>query len=148
MMTPPRYDYAAVPLNARGREVADDWDPAADDAAGLQCKLYGAPGVMRVPGRVHIEWASDNELKVEFDAGTQTRNFRAGEPPATSEKTWQGVSTAKWEFDATSMPVARAGEGGGGRGGGGRPRVRNGTLKVVTTNLKAGYLRSNGVPYS
>ena len=50
MMTPPRYDYAAIPLNADGRHVADNWDPAADEAAGQQCKIYGAAAVMRSPG--------------------------------------------------------------------------------------------------
>jgi hypothetical protein len=29
-----------------------------------------------------------------------------------------------------------------------QPPVRNGTLKVVTTRMKPGYLRKNGVPYS
>jgi hypothetical protein len=28
------------------------------------------------------------------------------------------------------------------------PAVRGGTMKVVTNNLRAGYLRKNGVPYS
>ena len=42
MMTPPRYDYAAVPMNADARRVADNWDPAADEAGGQQCKVYGA----------------------------------------------------------------------------------------------------------
>jgi hypothetical protein len=154
MMTPPRYDYAAVPLNSRGREVADDWDPVADEQAGLQCKWYGAASIARVPGRVRISWANDNDLQLEFDAGTQTRHLRWSPPgeggahaAASSEKTWQGVSTATWEFDTTSMPRVRA-AGGGGRGGGGGPRVRNGSLKVVTTGMKAGYLRRNGVPYS
>ena len=40
------------------------------------CRVYGAGGSMRVPGRLHITWADDNTLKVEMDAGTQTRLFR------------------------------------------------------------------------
>ena len=28
---------------------------------------------MRLPGRLHITWQDDNTLKIETDAGTQTR---------------------------------------------------------------------------
>ena len=141
MMTPPRGDYAAVPLNAEGRRVADNWDPKADEADGLQCKVFGAPSVTRLPGRLNISWTDDNTLQVGTDAGTQTRALRWGGPAAGSEHTWQGHSSAIWEFPASSAPGAE----GGGRGG---PRARSGQLKVVTTNLRAGYLRKNGVPYS
>ena len=143
MMTPPRYDYAAIPLSAFGRQVADDWDPAADDAAGLQCKMYGAAAGIRNPGRLNISWADDNALQVQLDAGTQTRVLRYGAKPATGEPTWQGQSSALWEFPEGMAP----GAGGGGRGGrGARPAA--GMLKAVTTKMRAGYLRKNGVPYS
>jgi hypothetical protein len=46
MVTPPKGDYASVPLNAEGRKVADAWDPVKDEAAGEQCKAYGAPGLI------------------------------------------------------------------------------------------------------
>mgnify|MGYP003694748303 CR=1 FL=1 len=36
----------------------------------------GAAGVMRAPGRIHITWQDDNALKVETEAGTQTRIVR------------------------------------------------------------------------
>src|SRR6516164_1815309 len=36
MVTPPKGDYPSIPLNAEGRRVADAWDPAKDEAAGLQ----------------------------------------------------------------------------------------------------------------
>src|SRR5579863_3889141 len=39
-MFPNKGDYAGVPLNAEGRRVANAWDPAKDEAAGLQCKGY------------------------------------------------------------------------------------------------------------
>jgi len=54
MITPPKGDYTSIPLNAEARKVADAWDPAKDEAAGEQCKSYGAPALMRVPGRLHI----------------------------------------------------------------------------------------------
>jgi hypothetical protein len=136
MVTPPKGDYASVPLNPEGRRVADTWDPAKDEAAGLECKSYGAAALMRVPTRVHITWADDNALKVETDAGTQTRQFHFGQTqPPSGEAGWQGFSAANWEF------------AGGGRGGRGGP-PRGGSLKVVTTHLRPGYLRKNGVPYS
>jgi hypothetical protein len=136
MVTPPKGDYASVPLNPEGRRVADTWDPAKDEAAGLQCKSYGAAALMRVPTRVRITWADDNALRVETDAGTQTREFHFGQTqPPSGDAGWQGFSAANWEF------------AGGGRGGRGGP-PRGGSLKVVTTHLRPGYLRKNGVPYS
>src|SRR5215470_1872224 len=46
---------------------------AAPPPNGEQCRVYAAGGSMRVPTRVHITWADDNTLKVEMDAGNQTR---------------------------------------------------------------------------
>ena len=61
----------------------------------------------------------------------------SGAPP---ERTWQGVSAAEWVKQAQSR-----GRGFGGRGGAG---ASGGTLQVVTTQMRSGYLRKNGVPYS
>jgi len=131
MVTPAKGDYASVPLNPEGRKMADTWDPAKDEAAGNQCKSYGAAAVMRVPGRVRVSWQDDETMKVETDAGTQTRLFRfKGTPDPGGD--WQGSSMSSWE------------KVGGGRAG----PVRGGSMKVVTTKMKAGYLRKNGVPYS
>jgi hypothetical protein len=86
-----------------------------------------------VPGRLHITWQDSDTLRIETDAGKQTRLFRfsrgvsAAAPPGP--RSWQGESTATWE-------PATGGDGGGG------------SLRVVTTNLRDGYLRKNGVPYS
>jgi hypothetical protein len=124
MVTPPKGEYGAVPISAAGRKIADAWDPAKDEAAGDQCKAYGAAAIMRMPGRLHIIWEGDNALRIDTDAGTQTRNFRfnAPAPQASSPRTWQGHSAAQWQAQ--------------------------GNLKVVTTQMRAGYLRKNGVPYS
>src|SRR5215831_18767408 len=160
MVTPPKGDYASVPLNAAARAVADKWDPAADEAAGNACKSYGAANIMRTPGRLHISWQDDSTLKIETDAGQQTRLLHftpatgSAQPAANAEPSWQGYSQATWEL-AGVTPGAGGGRGGGG-GGGGRgaaaggppPAARGGSLKVVTTHLKEGYLRKNGVPYS
>ena len=134
MVTPPKGDFPSVPLNAEARKVAESWDPARDTAAGEQCKSYGAGNIMRVPGRVRFSWENDTTLKVETEAGTQTRLFTFGPAqPLPAERTWQGVSRAQWQI-----------VGGGRRGG----AARGGSLTVVTTNLRAGYLQKNGVPYS
>jgi hypothetical protein len=136
MVTPPKGDYLGVPLNAAGRKIADAWDPAKDEADGEQCRNYGAANIMRQPGRIHITWQNDETLKVEADAGTQTRTYYFGAPPGRGGD-WQGVSKASWEF----TPVGGFGFG--------PPRIApGGSLKVVTSNLKPGYLRKNGVPYS
>jgi hypothetical protein len=120
-------------------KVADAWNPDADTAAGLQCKSYGAPAIMRIPGRLHITWQDDETLRVEADAGTQVRSYRfTRTPPAATELSWQGVSTAEWQTP----------RGARGRGAATADPPRNGSLKVTTTRLKAGYLRKNGIPYS
>src|SRR6476661_129199 len=67
MVTPIKGDFASIPLNPEGRKAGEAWDPAKDEAAGLQCKAYGAPALMRIPGRVHITWQDDDTLKLETD---------------------------------------------------------------------------------
>jgi len=135
MVTAPKGDHPGLPLNAEGNRVANAWDPAKDEAAGEQCKAYGAAGVMRAPGRLHITWDGEDGLKLETEAGTQTRLFRFGAAPAAAaEPSWQGTSAASWEM------------AGGGRGRG-RGGPTGGDLKVVTTRMKPGYLQKNGVPY-
>jgi hypothetical protein len=136
-------DWASVPVNPAAKKVMNDWDPAKDEAAGHQCRAYGAAAIMRMPGRLHITWQEENTLKVEADAGTQTRilNF-GGKPPENAQPSWQGYSMARWETGFS--PV-------GGQlplGLGPRQGVRSRSLEVSTTNLKPGYLRKNGVPYS
>src|SRR5437660_115998 len=84
MVTPAKGDYLSIPINPAAEKVADAWDPAKDDAAGEQCKSYGAPGLMRAPTRLNITWQDDNTLKVQTDYGTQTRLLHFGNwtPPA------------------------------------------------------------------
>ena len=98
MLTPAKGDITSVPLNPVGRKTAEAWDPAKDEAAGEQCKAYGAPGLMRLPTRLHITWQDDNTLKVETDEGTQTRLFHfAGKLPPGQAASWQGYSAAEWD---------------------------------------------------
>ena len=130
MLTPLKGDYQGIPLNAESRKLADTWDPAKDEAAGEQCRSFGAPNLMRLPGRIHITWQDDQTLKLETDAGMQTRTFSFGSAQGQGGD-WQGVSQASWDM----IPA-------------GRGQTPAGSLKVVTTRLKPGYLRKNGVPYS
>ena len=135
MVTPPKGNIDYVPVNAEGRGAANNWDPAKDEAAGEQCRGYGAGGIMRLPVRLHITWQDERTLKMDIDAGTQTRIFHFGAPaPANVEATLQGYSAADWQLP------------GGGRGAP-QPGPRFGQLHVVTTHLRPGYLRKNGVPY-
>jgi hypothetical protein len=139
MVTPAKGDYASVPLNEEGKKVADSWDPARDETAGEQCKSYGAAGLMRVPGRLHILWDDDTTLRVDTDAGTQTRIFHFGAAKSQGvASTWQGYSEAIWE----PMPAGRSNFGALDQ------QKPAGALRVVTTHLRPGYLRKNGVPYS
>ena len=128
MVMPAKGDYQGVPLTPAARKIADSWDPAKEAASGEPCKAYGAPAILRVPGRLHITWQDDQTLKLETDAGQQTRLFHFGAWKSPGgPRTLQGDSVAEWE--------------GGGRG------ATDGSMKVTTTNLKAGFLRKNGVPY-
>ena len=137
-MFPTKGDYGAAPLNAEARKIADAWDTAKDAASGEQCKGYAAPVVMRVPGRLHVTWQDDLTLKIETDAGKQTRVFHFANQPQAQGEEWQGISKAEWD-------LGNAGAGGFFAGGGG-PRA--GSLKVVTTKMRPGYVTRNGAPYS
>jgi hypothetical protein len=138
MVTPPKGDFPGLPLNAEGRRVAMAWDPATDGS----CLAYGAAGLMRMPGRLRITWENANTVKVETDAGTQTRRLIFSAPADTSrEKSLQGFSAATWER-AAGGPVPGGGAVGPGAGSAG------GSLRVVTTGLSGGWVRKNGVPYS
>jgi hypothetical protein len=134
MVTPALGDYQGVPMTGDAKKVADAWDPAKDEAAGEQCKSYGAPAIYRIPEHLHFTWQDDQTLRLDTDTGTQTRLFHFGNWKAPGgAPTVQGDSLASWE-------ITRPNENG--------PDPANGSMKVATTHFKAGYLRKNGVPYS
>ena len=132
MLTPPKGNADFLPVTAEARRVMGEWDPARDEAAGEACRAYGAGGVMRLPGRLHVTWENDTTLKMDLDAGTQTRRFQFGAQAAAGEPSWQGSSVARWQ-----LPAGR-----------GRGPATTGQLVVTTNRLRPGYLRKNGVPYS
>jgi hypothetical protein len=136
MITPPVGDAASIPLNGKGRTVTAAWDLERDRRDGNLCKPYGPPGLIRQPTRLRIDWEDAETLRLEFDAGNQTRllHFTPTEPGARS---LQGYSEANWFRQMQSRGVFGA-----------RTPATGGSLQVHTTNLTAGYLRPNGVPYS
>jgi hypothetical protein len=143
MVTPAKGDFASIPLNAEGRKVGNAWDPAKDEAAGEQCRSYGAPALMRIPGRLHITWPDDNTLQIDADQGTQTRLLHfGGRQPQGAAASWQGYSAAQWEPPVRGVQSPQQGLGATREGARGR------SLEVVTTNFRPGYLRKNGPPYS
>jgi hypothetical protein len=165
MITPPKGDYFGIPVNEASKKVADAWDPSKDEAAGEQCKTYGAANFMRIPGRLHITWENDNTLKVEMDNGQQTRLYHFGDwkPAPGTRPSWQGDSVARWDWPGqTTRTDARgslglqafgAGAIGAGEFGALGPapqttKPTTGSMTAITRNLRAGYLRKNGVPYS
>jgi hypothetical protein len=84
---------------------------------------------MRIPGRLHITKPDEKTLRMDLDAGTQTRIFHFGDWKSPGgEATWQGESMASWITSGDASAT--------------------GGLKVVTRHMRAGYLRKNGVPYS
>lgn len=137
MLTPPKGDYASIPLSPAGKKAADTWDVSQDGS----CKAYGVGGLMRMPTRVRISWTSNDSLMIESDAGQQIRtlHFKKDALPPAGNKTLQGRSLATWEY---------AKRIGGGMGFGGGQRIPGGSLSVVTTDVQSGWVRRNGVAYS
>lgn len=139
MLTAPKGDSGSLPVNPEGRKMAANWDAGADKAAGLACRTNGAAGNIRRPGRLHISWADEQTLRIDFSAGDQTRRLSFGGQPGqdTTEATWQGHSLAQWTKQRNWQQFAP-------------PTIApiGGTLKVVTTRMRSGYLQSNGFPYS
>lgn len=132
-MVTPRKGYVrggGIHLTPEGTKLTNMWDPARDEAAGEQCKGYGAVGVTRLPGKVRLSWQDDNTLKAEFEAGNQVRLFRFGAAAPSGAPTWQGHSIAQWE-----RAVSQSGQ-------------REGNLKIMTTQLRPQYARKNGLPVS
>ena len=146
MPPPVKGDYETIEqvMNAEARKVADSWQPSMEG----RCEAYGVGGIMRMPGRLRITWQDDSTLKIETDAGAQTRllHFLAAGPSggaaaaAKPARTLQGTSVAEWQRGGGQQDAFL------GRGvGSAAPRW--GGLTVTTTNMLAGWLRPNGVPY-
>jgi hypothetical protein len=152
MVTPQRAangqaDVGSIPANAAARQAANAWDPAKEGA----CEAYGVGGLMRMPGRLKISWQDDNTLKIESDAGQQTRLLHFAPPGAPAltasgqQRTLQGYSIAEWQRSGGALDAFGPGLAPEGGGRGSAPRW--GSLKVTTSNMLPGWLSRNGVPY-
>jgi hypothetical protein len=147
MVVPGSGEYAAIPINIRGKQAADAWRAAPDEAAGKQCEAYGAAVLMRNPERLHITWQDANTLRVDTDKGMQTRLLHfpprpSGGAPAplmaphtNAPPSWQGQSVALWPPGGFvgGAPTANA------------PHPES--FEVMTDDMLPGLLRKNGVPY-
>ncbi len=141
MVVPIKGDFASVPLNPQGRNAANSWDPSKDKSAEDECKAYGAASIMRVPGRLHIYWQDGNTLRIDTDSGMQTRLLHfTGAPPTPGTLELQGYSAASWD----GVPPMR---GRGQSEPNADPDAKKGYLRVITTHMRPGYLRRNGIPY-
>ena len=69
MVTPPKGDYASIPSTRRRKRSPTAGTRRQGRRRANACKAYGAPGLMRLPGRLRITWQDDTTLKVETDAG-------------------------------------------------------------------------------
>src|SRR5215470_16223059 len=152
MMTPPKGDYAQVPLNAAARKIADQFNPDLYGGARFQtsqiidCRAYGAAALMHMPTRLlHFTPGKPNG---NIEQALRNGEIGGGHEPASM----QGYSIAAWEqpyrFNQTTFQRGVVGRGGGlgqNRTGEVQP---GGSLGVVTTDLAPGWLRRNGVPYS
>ena len=168
MVVPGKGEFSGIPLNLAAKQYSDAYDAEKETAAGNACMAYGAPALMRMPLRLHITWENANTLRVETDAGQQTRLLHFDAAATRGAPSRQGDAKATW---LTVVPTFLGGARGGLQGGappgaggpsgvgappgaggpGGAPppaRAQFGTLQVLTDNLLPGLLRKNGVPYS
>jgi hypothetical protein len=127
---PPPGDYTGLPINEAARYRADAWDADLVSELEHQCIPHPAPYSMRGPANLSIHAQLDSSTGrllayiIDGTFGGASRTIWMDGRPHPSKfaaHTWAGFSTGAWEGD---------------------------TLKVVTTHVKAGYLRRNGVMFS
>ena len=123
-------DYAGLPINEAGRMMAETWDADILAVPEHQCKPHPADYSPRGPANLRI-WKEVDTATQQVIALRTHISWQAPErtiwmdgrphPDEFAAHTWQGFSTGAWDG-----PV----------------------LKVVTTHLKKGWIRRNGVPRS
>jgi hypothetical protein len=127
---PPVGDYAGLPINDAARFMADAWEASILSVPEHQCKPHPADYSPRGPANLRISKEVDTATQEVIALHTHI-SWQAPErtiwmdgrshPDEFAAHTWQGFSTGEW-----IGPV----------------------LKVVTTHLKKGWIRRNGVPRS
>ena len=110
MVTPPKGDYASVPLNAEGRRVADTWDPSKDGLVrGLR---RGRPDAHARPPAHHVgrrQHAEDRERRRPADAAAALRRGAAAERRARrcrATRPRSGSAALRWAPAASAASAA------------------------------------------
>lgn len=147
MVLPQRGDYVGVPLSLAAKQFADSWNRAADEAAGKQCEAYGAGAIMLIPEHLRIQWQDENTLKVQSDAGMQTRLLRFTSERSSEPASWQGQSAAHWILQPPEQGGDLSRKALGFNIASKQKSVPMGQLGIETTDMLPGLLRKNGLPY-
>ncbi|HLK51713.1 MAG TPA: MBL fold metallo-hydrolase [Bryobacteraceae bacterium] len=123
-------DYIGLPINDAARFRAESWDASIQTLPEWQCRPHPSDYGSRGPADLRV-WKDVDPVTQRVVAYHTHVQWQAQErtiwmdgrahPPADAVHTWQGFSTGKWEGPQ---------------------------LTVVTTHLKEGYVRRNGVPRS
>jgi glyoxylase-like metal-dependent hydrolase (beta-lactamase superfamily II) len=123
-------DYSGLPINSAARLFADSWDASRLTLQEHQCRVHVAPYIYHGPLNLRIWEEKDPEtqqliaIKNYISTYEQTRTIWMDGRPHPSPyapHTFMGFSTGRWDGHS---------------------------LTVVTTHLKQGWLRRNGVPES
>ena len=122
-------DYLGIPINDAARLRAAAWEASIQTLSEWQCRPHSADYIWRGPSNLKIAKEVDPVSReiVAFHAEWLRSVDRPvylddrPHPSPNAPHTWAGFSTARWEGDM---------------------------LTVVTTHLKEGYVRRNGLPRS
>jgi hypothetical protein len=127
---PDMVEYHGIPINEAGRLRGLSWSSSLLSLPEHQCKPHPSDYAHRGPGEMRI-WREIDSVTQEVIAIHTRLRWQAPErtiwmdgrphPPEYARHTWQGFSTGRWEGDV---------------------------LVVMTTHLKAGWFRRNGLARS
>ena len=144
MVTPLKGDSASVPINQAAKKIVNDVG-SGEGRSGRQPvqelrragdHARAGPAAHHLAGRQHAE---DRNRRGHADAAPAFRRQAAGQ---RSRRAGRAIRSRDWE---NRPPIPSAGSP---LGLGPAAGLRSRSLEVATTNLKPGYLRKNGVPYS
>jgi len=123
-------DYTSMPINDAARMKADSWDAQKLEMVEHECDPHPPDYAVRGGGDIRL-WPDVDPFTQGVLDWRMTTRYRLAErtiymdgrphPSENAPHTWQGFSTGEWEADM---------------------------LKVITTHLKEGQIRRNGVPRS
>jgi hypothetical protein len=107
-VVPVKVEYQGIPMNPVTGDLAGFWNATADGAAAQSCKAYGSGLILWTSGFSQSRWVYSNALRVESDAGRQTRPLRL-QPTAnevTARLSRQGPMSATWGGAYAAFRVA------------------------------------------